>query len=367
MKVPFADFKPMHAEIRKELDQAYARVMDNSYFIQGKECKNFDQEFAAYCDAKFSVGVATGLDAIMLILKALGVKEGDEVIVPSNTFIATALAVSYVGALPVFVEPEISTYNIDPAKIEDAITEKTKAIIAVHLQGRAADMDAINDIAKKYNLYVIEDAAQAHGARYKGKRVGTLSDAAAFSFYPGKNLGALGDGGCVVTNNKELADKVRALGNYGSDYKYHHIYMGTNSRLDEMQAAFLRVKLRSLDKWNADRKRIANKYFEGVHNPLIILPEQSNDEYEHIYHVFVIRCAYRDELEKYLTEKGVGTVKHYPIPIYQQKAYASLEIPKGTFPIADEISNAVLSIPMYYGMTDDQIQYVIEMLNNFRC
>lgn len=365
MKVPFATFLPMHNEIRKDLDAAYNQVLDRSYFIQGEECTKFEEEFAAYCGAKYCIGVATGLDALWLILKAMGIGKGDEVIVPSNTYIATALAVSFVGAKPVFVEPTIETYNIDVTKIEEKINENTKAIIAVHLQGRAADMDAVNEIAKKYNLKVIEDAAQAHGTKYKGRKVGTLSDAAGFSFYPGKNLGALGDGGCVVTNDKELADKVRALGNYGSDYKYHHIYKGTNSRLDEMQGAFLRVKLPHLDKWNADRKRIAEKYLREITNPLIKLPLASNDEYEHIYHVFVIRCDKRDELEKYLNENGIGTVKHYPIPMHLQEAYKELGLQQGDLPIAEEISNTVLSIPMYYGMTDEEVGYVIEVLNKF--
>ncbi|MBQ8418559.1 MAG: DegT/DnrJ/EryC1/StrS family aminotransferase [Phascolarctobacterium sp.] len=365
MKVPFATFLPMHNEIRKDLDAAYNQVLDRSYFIQGEECTKFEEEFAAYCDAKYCIGVATGLDALWLVLKAMGIGKGDEVIVPSNTYIATALAVSFVGAKPVFVEPTIETYNIDVTKIEEKINENTKAIIAVHLQGRPADMDAVNGVAKKYNLKVIEDAAQAHGTRYKGRKVGTLGDAAGFSFYPGKNLGALGDGGCVVTNDKELADKVRALGNYGSDYKYHHIYQGTNSRLDEMQAAFLRVKLPHLDKWNADRKRIAEKYLQGITNPLIKLPLASTDEYEHIYHVFVIRCDRRDELEKYLNENGIGTVKHYPIPMHLQEAYKELGLKQGDLPIAEEISNTVLSIPMYYGMTDEEVEYVIEALNRF--
>jgi len=365
MKVPFATFVPMHNEIRKDLGVAYNQVLDRSYFIQGEECTKFEEEFAAYCDAKYCIGVATGLDALWLVLKAMGIGKGDEVIVPSNTYIATALAVSFVGAKPVFVEPTIETYNIDVTKIEEKINENTKAIIAVHLQGRAADMDAVNAIAKKYNLKVIEDAAQAHGTKYKGRKVGTLGDAAGFSFYPGKNLGALGDGGCVVTNDKELADKVRALGNYGSDYKYHHIYQGTNSRLDEMQAAFLRVKLPHLDKWNADRKRIAEKYLKGITNPLIKLPLASTDEYEHIYHVFVIRCDKRDELEKYLNENGIGTVKHYPIPMHLQEAYKELGLKQGALPIAEEISNTVLSIPMYYGMTDEEVEYVTEVLNKF--
>ncbi|MFQ7575295.1 MAG: DegT/DnrJ/EryC1/StrS family aminotransferase [Lachnospira sp.] len=365
MKVPFATFEPMHNEIRKELDEAYKRVMDSNYFIQGNECKQFEQEFADYCGAKHCVGVATGLDAIYLILKAMDIKTGDEVIVPSNTFIATALAVSYTGATPVFVEPEIDTYNIDVTRIEEKITPNTKAIIAVHLQGRPADMDAVNEIAKKHGLKVLEDAAQAHGTKYKGRRVGALSDAAAFSFYPGKNLGALGDGGCVVTNDDDIASKVRALGNYGSDYKYHHIYQGTNSRLDEMQAAFLRVKLPCLEKWNDARKQVAERYLSEIKNPLIKLPVAPDKDYDHIYHVFVIRCDRRDELEKYLNDKGIGTVKHYPIPMHMQKAYESLNIPEGSLPIAEEISRTVLSIPMYYNMTDEEISYVIDAVNNF--
>lgn len=365
MNIPFASFVPMHEEIRKDLDAAFKKVVDKSYFIQGEECEKFEEEYAAYCGTKYCVGVATGLDAIYLILKALDIKAGDEVIVPSNTYIATALAVSFTGAMPVFVEPVIDTYNIDVTRIEEKITEKTKAIIAVHLQGRAADMDAINAIAKKHGLYVLEDAAQAHGARYKGQRVGALSDAAAWSFYPGKNLGALGDGGCITTNNKQIADKVRALGNYGSDYKYHHIYQGTNSRLDEMQAAFLRVKLPHLDRWNEARRRIAEAYLSGINNPLIKLPLATSEDYEHIYHVFVIRCDRRDELEKYLRDNGIGTVKHYPVPMHLQKAYEELHIQEGELPIAEEISKTVLSIPMYYGMSDEEVAYVIDSLNRF--
>lgn len=366
MKVPFVTFLPMHNEIRQELDSAYNRVLDKSYFIQGDECRKFEEEFAEYCGVKYCVGVASGLDALILILKAMGIGNGDEVIVSSNTYIATALAVSYNGAKPVFVEPEIETFNINPSRIEEKITSNTKAIIAVHLQGRTADMDAINSIAKKYNLKVIEDAAQAHGAKYKGIKAGSLGDAAGFSFYPGKNLGALGDGGCVTTNDKALAEKIRALGNYGSDYKYHNIYKGVNSRLDEIQAAFLRVKLPNLDRWNEDRRATAKKYFEGIKNPLIKLPLKSTDEFEHIYHVFVIRCDKRDELEKYLNENGIGTLKHYPIPIHEQECYKDLGIKHGELPIAEEISRTVLSIPMYYGMTEDEINYVIEAINKFK-
>ena len=366
MEIPFADLRPMHDELRSELDAAYKKVMDNNWFIQGKELEAFEIEFAAYVGVKHCIGVATGLDALYLVLKAYGIGSGDEVIVPSNTFIATALAVSYAGATPVFVEPKMETFNIDASRIETAITSKTKAIMAVQLQGRCCDMDEINRIAKKYGLKVIEDAAQAHGAKYKGKKAGALGDAAGFSFYPGKNLGALGDGGCVTTNDDELAAKVRALGNYGSDYKYHHIYKGTNSRLDEIQASFLRVKLPYLDKWNEFRRKIAKRYLAEIKNPLIKLPLESSADYEHIYHVFVIRCDKRDELEKYLLDNGVHTVKHYPIPMHMQRAYADLEIAEGELPIAEEISRTVLSIPMYYGMKDDQVDFVINKLNNFK-
>jgi dTDP-4-amino-4,6-dideoxygalactose transaminase len=365
MEIPFADLRPMHDEIRADLDAAYKKVMDNSWFIQGKELEAFEKEFAEYVGVKHCIGVATGLDALYLVLKAYGVGAGDEVIVPSNTFIATALAVSYAGATPVFVEPVLETFNIDATRIEAAITPKTKAIMAVQLQGRCCDMDEINRIAKAHGLKVIEDAAQAHGSKYKGKMAGALGDAAGFSFYPGKNLGALGDGGCVTTNDDELAAKVRALGNYGSDYKYHHIYKGTNSRLDEMQAAFLRVKLPHLDKWNENRRQIAARYLAEIKNPMIKLPLATSETYEHIYHVFVIRCEKRDELEKYLSDNGIHTVKHYPIPMHMQQAYAELQISEGTLPIAEEISRTVLSIPMYYGMTEAQVDYVIEKLNKF--
>lgn len=366
MNVPFSTFEPMHNEIRKSLDRAYNKVLDKSWFIRGDECKKFEEEYAAYCGVKYCVGVASGLDSLILILRAMDIGVGDEVIVPSNTYIATALAITYVGAKPLFVEPVIETFNIDVDKIEEKITKNTKAIIAVHLYGRTADMDSINTIAKKYNLKVIEDAAQAHGAKYKGKRAGSLGDAAGFSFYPGKNLGALGDAGCVTTNDKEIADKVRVLGNYGSDYKYHNIYKGVNSRLDEMQAAFLRVKLPHLEKWNEDRRNTAKKYLNGIINPLIKLPLPTSEEYEQIYHLFVIRCERRDELEKYLNGNGIGTLKHYPIPMHEQDCYKDLCIKHGELPIAEEISSTVLSIPMYYGMTNEEINYVIDTINKFK-
>jgi dTDP-4-amino-4,6-dideoxygalactose transaminase len=311
------------------------------------------------------VGVGNGLDALMLSLKALGIRDGDEVIVPSNTYIATALAVTYVGATPVFVEPDIRTFNINPSLIEDNITEKTKAIMPVHLYGQPCDMDSIMDIAKKHNLYVVEDCAQAHGAVYKGKKVGSFGDMAGFSFYPGKNLGALGDAGAVVTNDKDLADKVRALGNYGSDYKYHHIYKGNNSRLDELQAAFLSAKLPHLNRMNGERCRIAESYLKEIKNSEIVLPYVMEDT-EPVWHIFGIRCDRRDELEKFLNDRGIGTNKHYPIPIHLQKCYKDMGFVKGDFPVAEEISATELSLPMYYGMTDEQVRYVIDNINEFK-
>ncbi|MBQ8951494.1 MAG: DegT/DnrJ/EryC1/StrS family aminotransferase [Eubacterium sp.] len=361
-KIPFASFEVMHKEVEEELESAFKKVLDKEWFIQGEECEKFEEEFAEYCGAKYCVGCGNGLDALMLILKAYDIGPGDEVIVPSNTYIATALAVTYVGATPVFVEPVLETYNIDPSLIEEKITDRTKAVMAVHLYGQPADMDPIIDIARRHNLKVIEDSAQSHGATYKGIRTGSLGDAAGFSFYPGKNLGALGDGGAVVTNDKALADKVRALGNYGSDYKYHHIYKGNNSRLDEVQSAMLRVKLRKLDDWNADRVRIAGRYLEGIKNPKVILPTVQ-DGNTHVFHIFAVRTDERDSLEAFLGEKGIGCNKHYPIPIHRQEAYKELGLGEGALPIAEEISRTELSIPMYYGMTDEEIGAVIDAIN----
>lgn len=365
MKVPFVTFKPLEKELDKDLRNAFERVYDRSWYIEGVEDEAFEKAFAEYCDSKYCVGVGNGLDSLFLALKAMGIKEGNEVIVPSNTYIATALAVTYTGATPIFVEPDIRTFNIDPTKIEAAISDKTKAIMPVHLYGQACDMDPIMEVAKKYNLYVVEDCAQAHGAKYKGKVIGSFGDAAGFSFYPGKNLGALGDAGATVTNNEELAKKVRALGNYGSDYKYHHIYQGNNSRLDELQAAFLAAKLPHLNKVNAERRKVAQKYLDGINNPEIILPFVP--EYaEPVWHIFGVRCDRRDELEKFLNDAGISTNKHYPIPMHLQGCYADLGFKKGDYPIAEEISETELSIPMYYGMTDEEVQYVIDRMNEFK-
>lgn len=365
MKIPFVSFKPMEAELNMELRNAFERVFENSWYIEGNEDVAFEEAFARFCNVDYCVGTGNGLDALVLPLKALGIGEGDEVIVPSNTFIATALAVTYVGATPVFVEPQIDTFNIDVTKIEEKITDKTKAIIPVHLYGQPCDMDPIIQMAKKHNLYIIEDCAQAHGATYKGKVVGSFGDAAGFSFYPGKNLGALGDAGATVTNNADLAKKVRAMGNYGSDYKYHHIYKGTNTRLDELQAAFLSVKLPHIDRMNEERRRIANRYLDEIKNPNIILPKVREDV-EPVWHIFAIRSNKRALLERYLNNSDIGTNKHYPIPMHMQECYKDLGILKGMLPIAEEISETELSLPMYYGMTDEQISYVINCINEFK-
>lgn len=364
MNIPFVSFKPQERELETDLRNAFERVLSNSWYIEGREDEAFEAAFAKYCHTQYCVGCGNGLDALMLSLKALGIGAGDEVIVPSNTYIATVLAVTYVGATPVLVEPDIRTYNIDPTKIEEKLTDKTKAIMPVHLYGQPCDMEPIMNIAQKHNLYVVEDCAQAHGASYHGKLIGSFGDAAGFSFYPGKNLGALGDAGAVVTDNEELAKKVRALGNYGSDYKYHHIYQGNNSRLDELQAAFLAAKLPHLDKMNERRRQIANRYLKEIDGVKFVLPYVI-EGVEPVWHVFAVRCDRRDELAEYLKEAGITTNRHYPIPIHLQGAYEELNIPKGALPIAEEISATQLSLPMYYGMTDEEVGYVIEKMNEF--
>ncbi|MCR4690782.1 MAG: DegT/DnrJ/EryC1/StrS family aminotransferase [Lachnospiraceae bacterium] len=365
MRVPFVSFLPLEKELDSQLHAAFERVLSASWYIEGKEDQAFEEEFAKYIGTGFCCGCGNGLDALMLALKALGIGEGDEVIVPANTYIATALAVSYVGAKPVLVDPRLDTCNIDVTRIEEAITDKTKAVMPVHLYGQACEMDAILEIAKKHDLLIIEDCAQAHGATYKGVKVGSFGDAAGFSFYPGKNLGALGDAGATVSNDEKLIEKVRALGNYGSDYKYHHIYKGNNSRLDEIQAAFLRAKLPLMEKVNEDRRRVAGRYMEGIKNPLIQLPVVIPEAVP-VWHIFGVRCERRDELERFLTGQEIGVNKHYPIPIHLQECYADLGYKEGDFPAAEEISSTELSLPMYYGMTDDEIDYVIDKINQFQ-
>lgn len=364
MKIPFVSFLPMERELDRPLRDAFERVFSRSWYIGGAEDEAFEKAFASYVGTRYCVGVGNGLDALMLALKALNIGEGDEVLVPSNTYIATALAVSYVGAKPVFVEPRVSTFNMDPERIGAAVTERTRAIIPVHLYGQACEMEPIMRIAKRHGLKVVEDCAQAHGASYKGQRVGSFGDAAGFSFYPGKNLGALGDAGAVVTNDPELEKRIRALGNYGSDYKYHHVLKGNNSRLDELQAAFLSAKLPHLERMNVERRRIADRYLSEIKNSKVILPTVG-DAFVPVWHIFGIRCQERDALEQHLKERGIGTNKHYPIPIHLQECYRDLGFGPGKFPIAEEISKTELSLPMYYGMTDEEIGYVIEAVNAF--
>lgn len=345
MNIPFLDLNSPHVELREELRRAFERVLDSGWYIQGNELNQFETEFANYCEVEHCIGVGNGLDALHLILRAYGIGKGDEVIVPSNTYIATWLAASYADATPIPVEPDVRTYNIDPALVEAAITPNTKAIIAVHLYGQPADMDAINAIAKKHNIKVIEDAAQAHGARYKGRRVGTLGDAAGFSFYPGKNLGAIGDGGAVTTNDAELAKKIRILGNYGSQVKYHNEVKGYNSRLDELQAAFLRAKLQRLDAWNSRRKEIAANYLREMADCNLILPFVP-EWADPVWHLFVVRSQQRESLQATLQQQGVATMIHYPIPPHLQPAYAELNYQQGDFPIAEVIHREVLSLPI---------------------
>lgn len=365
MQVSFLDLKAPYLELKEELDAAYQRVMDSGWYILGREVEAFEQEFAAYCETKYCVGVGNGLESLHLILRAMEIGAGDEVIVPANTYIATWLAVSYVGATPIPVEPDTNTYNIDPNKIEAAITSKTKAILAVHLYGQPADMDAINEIANRHNLRVIEDAAQAHGARYKNRRIGSLGNAAGFSFYPGKNLGAFGDGGAVTTNNQQLADKIRLLRNYGSCVKYQNEIKGFNSRLDELQAAFLRVKLTKLDEWNGRREQLAQYYLEklaGITNlKLPYVPEWAKP----VWHLFVITHPQRDRLKSHLDMVGIGNLIHYPIPPHLSDAYNSKTEKfwkSGSYPITEKIAAEILSLPIYPHLSPKELQRVIEVL-----
>lgn len=346
MNVPFLDLRAPYLDLREELDAAYARVMESGWYILGKEVEAFEHEFAEYCQVKHCIGVGNGLDALHLILRASGIGPGDEVIVPSNTYIATWLAVTYAGAKPVPVEPDERTYNIDPSRIESAITDRTKAIMPVHLYGQPADMDSINEIARRYNLKVFEDAAQAHGAKYKGRRAGGLGDAAGFSFYPGKNLGAFGDGGAVTTNDSELAERIAELRNYGSKVKYHNEIPGFNSRLDELQAAFLRVKLTRLDEWNNRRRTVAEHYLRELSSQEQLVLPYVPAWVDPVWHLFVLRHAQREALQKRLNNAGVGTMIHYPIPPHLQKAYSELGYNGGAFSIAEKIHKEVLSLPI---------------------
>ncbi|MBN4081097.1 DegT/DnrJ/EryC1/StrS family aminotransferase [Caldithrix abyssi] len=364
VRTQFFDIKEIQKSLRPELDDAYRRVMDSGRFIMGKELQAFEREFADYCGIKYCIGVGSGLDALHLILRGYGIGEGDEVIVPGNTFIATWLAVTYAGACPVPVDPNLDTYNIDPQKIEAVVTRKTKAVIAVHLYGQPAEMQDIRQIVDKHGLKLIEDAAQAQGARYKSRPAGSLGDAAAFSFYPAKNMGALGDAGVISTNDTQLDQKIRLLRNYGSVEKYHHISKGFNSRLDEIQAAFLRVKLAHLDAWNDERTEIAGIYSEKLSalSPELINPKLA-DDVQSVFHQYVVRCNTRDKLQNYLAEHGLQTMVHYPIPPHKQTAYS--EFKHHFLPISEVIAETCLSLPMYPGLSKEHLNFIIQIINNY--
>jgi dTDP-4-amino-4,6-dideoxygalactose transaminase len=362
--IKFLDLYSINQIHKEELKEAFDRVLNSGWYIMGNELKTFEADFAAYCGTKHAIGVANGLDALILIIRAykeLGIfHEGDEILVPSNTYIASILAVSANNLVPVLVEPNVDTYNIDPSLIEAKISNKTKAILPVHLYGQLCNMETINTIAQKHNLKVIEDCAQAHGARYENKRAGSWGDAAGFSFYPGKNLGALGDGGAITTNDDELAIALRALLNYGSHVKYQNLYKGINSRLDELQAALLSVKLKTLDSETEIKRNFASRYINEIKNKEIILP-QANYRYAHVWHLFVIRTPNRNKLQQYLSDNNIQTVIHYPIPPHKQQAYK--EWNELNYPISEKIHAEVLSLPLSPVMVEHEVNKVIEILN----
>lgn len=359
--IPFLDLHATYRELKDDIDAAVARVLDSGWYILGPEVEAFEAEFATYCQTGHAIGVANGLDALHLALLAMDIQPGDEVIVPSNTYIATWLAVSQCGAKPVAVEPDEFTHNIDPSRIEAAITSRTKAIVPVHLYGQPADLDPILDIARRHGLRVLEDAAQAHGAEYKGRRIGGHGDAVAWSFYPGKNLGALGDGGAVTTNDPELADRLRMLRNYGSREKYVNEVQGFNSRLDPLQAAVLRVKLAHLDEWNQRRANLAAQYLRDLADCGLILPSVPNWATP-VWHLFVIRHKHRDALQKRLSEAGIGSLIHYPIPPHKQRAYAGLGLED--YPIASKLAEEVLSLPIGPHLDQDRLPRICAALHS---
>lgn len=366
--IKFLDLQKLNQKHKKELLKAFERVLDSGWYIMGEELKKFERDFADYCGTKYAIGVANGLDALILIIRAykeLGIfKDGDEIIVPANTYIASILAISANNLKPVLVEPDINTYNLDPKLIEVAITEKTVGILPVHLYGQLCDMEAILNIASKHNLKVIEDCAQSHGAiSTTGTKAGNFGDAAGFSFYPGKNLGALGDAGAITTNDETLQDTLRALLNYGSHTKYQNLYKGLNSRLDELQAALLSVKLSALDFETDFKRSIANRYKEEILNLKVTLPCLASNQESHVWHLFVIRTSDRKHLQEYLSEKGIQTVIHYPIPPHRQRAYEELNV--FNFPISEKIHDEVISLPLSPVMTNEEVSYIIKTLNDY--
>jgi dTDP-4-amino-4,6-dideoxygalactose transaminase len=365
MNIPFLSFAAMNADVKAATLVSFEQFFDKGWYILGEQVKQFEQEYARYSQTGHCIGVANGLDALIIALKTLNIGEGDEVIVPSNTYIASWLAVSYTGAIPVPVEPRPDTYNIDPALIERSITPRTKAIMPVHLYGQCCEMDAIMEIAGRHNLFVVEDNAQSQGATYNGKAAGSFGHINGTSFYPGKNLGAYGDAGAVTTNDSSLATRAGVIRNYGSQQKYYNDEQGINSRLDEVQAGFLSIKLQHLDKWNAARNRIAAQYTEQLSGIDDLVLPQLAAQATSVFHLYVIRTTRRNELQQYLQSKGIGTLIHYPVPPHLQKAYAALNYRKGDFPLAEMIAETCLSIPMYPGLTDEEIRYVCDTLKQF--
>jgi dTDP-4-amino-4,6-dideoxygalactose transaminase len=360
--IPFVDLEREYREISGEIREAIERVLKSGWFILREEVRRFEEEFSTYIGTKYGIGVNSGSDALYLALQALGIGKGDEVITVSHTFVSTADAIVRNGAKPVFVDIDADTYCIDVTKIEERITNKTRAILPIHLYGHPADMEPITDIAKKYNLIVIEDACQAHGAEYKGKKVGSIGDVGCFSFYPVKNLGAYGDGGMVVTNDDALTTRLKMLRNCGQSQKYHHDFVGINSRLDEIQAAILRVKLHHLDEWNERRREVAGLYDELLKDSGVATPVEK--EYaKHVYHLYVIRHKNRETLQKRLLERGIQTIIHYPIPVHLQRAYESLGYGKGDFPVTEECANEVLSLPIFPELKNEEVEYVAQSLS----
>lgn len=365
MQIPFLSFKQMNDDVKAELLPSFENFIDKAWYILGDQVKTFEAEYAAYCNAAHCAGVANGLDALIVALKALDIKEGDEVIVPSNTYIASWLAVSYVGATPVPVEPNPATYNINPALIEAAITPKTKAIMPVHLYGQCCEMDQIMTIAEKHNLFVVEDNAQSQGASFNGKITGSIGHINGTSFYPGKNLGAYGDAGAITSNSQDLIQKVFTIRNYGSNKKYYNEVKGINSRLDELQAGFLSIKLKHINKWTEARQVIAAEYNKQLKDVGDVIVPETAEGATHVYHLYVIRTNKRDALQQYLNEKGIGTLIHYPLPPHLQEAYKDLNFKKGDFPLAEQIAETCLSLPMYPGLSSEEISTICNSIKAF--
>jgi dTDP-4-amino-4,6-dideoxygalactose transaminase len=365
MHIPFLNFAATHQSMKTEMMKAFEEVYDSNWFVLGEKVKTFETNYAAFNGVKHAVAVSNGLDALHLALKTLNIGPGDEVIVPSNTFIATVLAVSYVGATPVFVEPNINTYNLDPRKIKEKITSKTKVIMPVHLYGQACEMDELMSVASEHNLFVVEDNAQSQGATYNGRITGSFGNINATSFYPGKNLGALGDSGGITTNDSNLAEKARELANYGTKVKYVNDEIGFNMRMDEIQASFLTVKLKYLNTWIEERRKIASWYEQSLSGVEELVLPFTHPSSTHTYHLYVIRTSKREALQKYLSENNIGTLIHYPIPPHLQKAYAHLGFQKGDYPIAETIADTCLSLPIWPGMSESQVEFVSGHVRRF--